>query len=194
MALGNLKKETGGTPASERLDPVIAEVERVARLLNDYLSLAKHTPEPPRLTNVRDLVGDLLTLLQYQTAPTVQFESDIPDDLECNFPRDRVRQALLNLIINAAQAMESRKGAIVVSAKRDDSELVLNVCDDGPGFPPPLLAGQPPATFTTSREAGTGLGLAMVRRTVRDLGGSLQLTNRTPHGGAVCLRLPCPHA
>ncbi len=146
------------------------------------------------MTNVKDLVGDLLTLLQYQTAPTVQFESRIPDDLECKLPRDRVRQTLLNLIINAAQAMESREGSILVCANRADGELVVSVSDEGPGFPPELLARQSSSTFTTSRESGTGLGLAMVRRTVNDLGGSLQLENNEPHGAVVRFHLPCPDA
>jgi two-component system NtrC family sensor kinase len=67
---------------------------------------------------------------------------------------------------------------------------VIQVNDEGPGFPEEMLrAGIRP--FATGRAGGTGLGLAMVRRFVRDIDGELLLENRTPHGGRVTLRLSC---
>ena len=65
----------------------------------------------------------------------------------------------------------------------------ITVTDDGPGFPPELLeSGIRP--FFSTRERGTGLGLAVVRRFARDVGGELALSNRDPHGAEVKLTLP----
>ena len=66
----------------------------------------------------------------------------------------------------------------------------ITVSDDGPGFPPELLqSGIRP--FFSTRERGTGLGLAMVRRFARDVGGNVELANLDPHGARVALILPC---
>lgn len=79
---------------------------------------------------------------------------------------------------------------MTVLAEVEDGNLILEVRDDGPGFPEDLLdlVGQP---FRTGRESGTGLGLAMVRRLASDLGGSLSITNLVPEGASVVLTLPC---
>jgi len=82
-----------------------------------------------------------------------------------------------------------RQGAARADVQADGRTLRISVCDNGPGFPPELLdAGIRP--FFSMRERGTGLGLAMVRRFARDVGGTLELANRIPHGAQVTLILP----
>ena len=80
-------------------------------------------------------------------------------------------------------------GEIVIEAKQEGRMLRITVSDDGPGFPPELLASGIRPYFST-RERGTGLGLAMVSRFTRDVGGSLDLANRQPRGAQVTLVLP----
>jgi len=189
MSLGNLRRDVADPELAERLALVIAEIERMTRLLNDYLSTARHAPEVARPVKLRRLIEDLLGLLRYQVPAHVKLECSVPDHLECTVPRDRLRQALLNLVINSVQALGEDAGRVLVSARREGNSVALAVCDDGPGFPPSLLTGgvQP---FATGREAGTGLGLAMVRRLALDLGGELELENMKPRGA--CARLVVP--
>jgi nitrogen fixation/metabolism regulation signal transduction histidine kinase len=68
--------------------------------------------------------------------------------------------------------------------------LRLDISDDGPGFPPDLLEYGIRA-FITHRAEGTGLGLSMVQRFARTVGGNVMLSNREPHGACVRLELPC---
>jgi signal transduction histidine kinase len=189
MSLGNLRREFTDADLIERLDLVISEIERLTRMLNQYLSNARHHPEPTRPVALASLVADLIALLRYQVPKHIQLEAAVPQDLTCLLPRDRIRQALLNLILNAAHALGDESGSVRVSAAREDRWLVLSVCDDGPGFPPEMLeSGVLP--FATRNEAGTGLGMAMVRRVVLDLGGDLQIENVQPRGACVRLSLP----
>lgn len=104
-------------------------------------------------------------------------------------PRDRMRQTLLNLILNAIEAMGDGTGTVRVTAERSDGRLRWSVRDDGPGFPENLLA-RPVGPFVTHRENGTWLGLATVRRFVKDLDGDLLLENRDGGGARVVLELP----
>lgn len=188
-ALENLRREVDDTAQGHRLGLLREEAERMVRLLNQYLDASRHAPEPAVLTDVGALVRDLLTLLRYQAPPSVKLNEAVEEGLECVMPPGRIRQALLNLVGNSLQALGASPGTVTVLAERKGDALLLEVRDDGPGFPKALLAvaGQP---FRTGRDSGTGLGLATVHRTAVDLGGSLTIRNLEPRGASVALRLP----
>lgn len=190
MSLGNLRRDAADPDVVERLNAIVVEIDRVTRLLGQYLLIARHAPEPLRSVDVAALVRDLLELLKYQVPEHVTLGSQVPEGLECALPRDRIRQVLLNLVLNAVQALGETPGTVLIEAVRNGDRLRVSVMDEGPGFPPEQLASRPRA-FVTQREAGTGLGLVMVRRFVEDLGGELQLANREPHGARITLTLPC---
>jgi signal transduction histidine kinase len=135
------------------------------------------------------LIDEFLILVRYQVPTGIVLQQQVSADLVCLLPVAGLRQALLNLVLNAVQALGDR-GQVTVAAEREGAGLVLTVSDDGPGFPPERLqVGVRP--FATGRADGTGLGLAMVRRFTRDHDGELELNNLEPHGARVSLRLPC---
>ncbi|UHD17627.1 ATP-binding protein [Thiocapsa bogorovii] len=193
MACGKLHRALGDTEHAARIAAVIDELKRINQLLTSQVDAAHHVPEPLEVVAVKQLVDELLTLLRYQIPDRISITSHVPGDLSCLLPAAGLRQALLNLILNAVQAMPEQ-GHIQIAAGREDGALWLRVADTGPGFPQELLrAGIRP--FATGRQGGTGLGLAMVRRFVRDHDGDLLLANQTsPHqtsdGAIVTLRLP----
>lgn len=190
MSLGNLRREIAEPDLVARLDQVVAELERLTRMLNEALAAAHHSPEPARPLDLRALVDDLMALLRHQVPERVVLECRIPDEIECELPPDRIRQALLNLVLNSVRALGDRPGRVAIDAVRRDGTLELSVSDDGPGFPAEMLrAGIRP--FASHLQGGTGLGLAMVRRVAVDLGGEVQLANREPHGAVVRLILEC---
>lgn len=189
VALGNLRDDLSIQDHIERLDLVVAELRRVTTLLNSLLDGARHTPEPLVDVVLDQTVTELLALARYQIARDIQVDHNVPAGLVWRLPRDRFKQALLNLVVNAADALDGRKGHILVSAQKVGDALLLAVSDDGPGFLPHVKeeAGRP---FASGRSGGTGLGLAMVHRLARDLDGDLKLSNIEPHGARVELRLP----
>lgn len=186
--LGNLRAESEDEETGRRIEILSSELRRAVDLLNGYLASARHTPEPERRTDVAALVTELLELVGGSTEG-VAVEVAAPDDLVCLLPRDRVRQALLNLILNGVEATRDVGTKVVVRAERTGDWLDLTVSDDGPGFPPDLTSDNI-RPFSSTRVGGTGLGLAMVRRTVQDLGGSLQLSSSDSGGARVLVRLP----
>jgi two-component system NtrC family sensor kinase len=186
--LDNLRAETGDEDTGRRVDLLSSELRRAVDLLNGYLASARHTPEPQRPTDVGALVSELVELVGGR-AEGVDIRIDAPDDLVCVLPRDRVRQALLNLILNGVDATRGTGTSVWVRAEHDGDWLDLTVSDDGPGFPADFTAASI-RPFASSRPEGTGLGLAMVRRTVRDLGGNLEISNREEGGARVLVRIP----
>jgi two-component system NtrC family sensor kinase len=189
MSLGNLRREVSDPDVAERLTVVVSEIERVSGLLEQYLSSARHAPEPARRVDIGELVSSLLDLLQYQVPRHIVLESRIQESIACVAPRNRLRQVLLNLVLNSVQALGEDEGVVVITASRNGSELRVSVCDDGPGFPQEIVRGQIRA-FGTQRSTGTGLGLIMVKRVVEELGGDMDLSNREPHGACVTLTFP----
>ncbi|HVO23675.1 MAG TPA: ATP-binding protein [Candidatus Margulisiibacteriota bacterium] len=189
MTLSNLRAEIQDPELVERLDLVINELSRLTRLLNEIVDASRHAPEPLRTVDLAAVVDDMFTLTRYQLPPQVHLESQIPAGLACKLPQDRLRQALLNLLLNAAAVLSDRGGTVTVAAAREGNQIRIAVSDDGPGFPPELVQNGVRPFFST-RAGGTGLGLAMVRRLARDLGGTLTLANREPHGACVTLLLP----
>jgi signal transduction histidine kinase len=190
MACSKLRRNLGDSAQEARVEAVLKELRRLDLLLTEKVEAARHEPEIPARVCLADLVDGLLTLTRYQSPPGVALRADIPDDLECLLPAAGLRQALLNLLLNAIQ-IQGAEGRVMLAARRQDDRVALWVEDEGPGFPPEMLrAGVRP--FATGRAGGTGLGLAMVRRFARDHDGELELANREPRGARVTLRLPCP--
>jgi len=190
LSLENLRRDVPDAALGERLDMAVVELRRLTRLLNGLLQQSSHVPEPPRMVSVHRLVQELATLIRYQLPPNVRLVTHAPQELSCRIPEDGIRQAVLNLVLNAVAVLGDSPGTVTIDVDYRDGALCVQVLDDGPGFPREMLAGgiRP---FVTSREAGTGLGLAIVRRFARDLGGELSIANRPPRGACVTLTLPC---
>jgi len=194
LACTNLREELNqrlGSPEyNERIDMITGEIDRIITMQNTLLDHSRHKPEPSYDITIATTVNDLIKLASYQIPRQIQLEQHIADDIVCHLPEGLFRQSLLNLILNANQALGEREGRITIDAILSEGMLRLDVCDDGPGFPPDLLEFGIRA-FITHRAEGTGLGLSMVQRFARTVGGNVLLSNRTPHGACVTLELPC---
>jgi signal transduction histidine kinase len=190
MALSGIRRELTDPEQGTRLDLAIGEVKRVSRSLNGLLDLARQPPEPAVQVRLADLATELIALLRYQVPDTICLRHSIAPDLTCRLPEGGFRQALLNLMLNSTEAIGAGAGEIELRSSHGEGQLSVSVIDDGPGFPEELLEnGVRP--FTTWREGGTGLGLAMVRRFVKNMGGELVLERRQPRGASVTMLLPC---
>lgn len=189
MAFSNLRREIDDPRQCERMELITNELKRLARLLNDMLDQSRHTPETATDFDLATLIRDLLTLTRYQIAETTTLSYDMPEPLLVHLPESGLRQALLNLILNAAEILEGNNGHINIQVHSKANAINITVSDNGPGFCPDMLNyGIRP--FRTSRQRGTGLGLAMVQRFAKDLGGSIKLANQQPHGACVTVALP----
>jgi two-component system NtrC family sensor kinase len=193
LACANLQADLTDSEHKQRLGLIMGELDRAVAVLNALLDQARHRPEPLREVDLEKSVDRLLQLLRYQLPAAIRLREDIPAGLVCSLPEALFQQALLNLVLNAAQALGAGSGEINVVARNEDGRLILTVRDDGPGFSEGML-DQGVRLFASQRAGGTGLGLAMVQRFARALGGELKLANAEPHGAQVTLELPCTHA
>ena len=187
MAFNNLRREIENENQSERLSLIDSELKRLALLLNEMLQASKYTPEKSSTFDLSVLIRDLVTLVRYQIPKNLELKFTTDQVLPVHLPESGLRQSLLNLLLNSADAFEGKAGEIVISCFVIDNFLTVQVRDNGHGFAQEWLDyGIRP--FRTSRERGTGLGLAMVQRFVKNNNGTLTLNN--DKGAIVRMMLP----
>jgi PAS domain S-box-containing protein len=182
---------------SQRLEPQRSEhpiaLEMIKRLdglnarVNDLLLYAK--PRAPRLEAVplQPLIKSTIALLNRDPALTATASEVRGDQLSCLGYVELLREALLNLLLNAAQAMGGH-GTIRVAVKGND-RVTVDVTDTGPGIPSDIAPKVFEPFFTTKR-AGTGLGLAIVRRLLELQQGDVTILSTSPTGTTIRVTLP----
>jgi two-component system NtrC family sensor kinase len=190
LALTNLRRETESVDHADRLDMILDEINRITRLLNGLLDQARHRPEAARDVNLAELCNTLAHLVHYLLPPNIALIIEVPDNLHCMITDDGLRQALLNLILNASKSIGEKTGNIILAAKPAEDHIEISITDSGGGFSDTRLS-HGPRLFISDHESGTGLGLAITRRFVNDLGGRLTLDNPPAGGARVTLYLPC---
>jgi signal transduction histidine kinase len=185
-------------PEEERefIGRIQRETERIHRTIRDLLDFSRSEPaDRDRIESSADLaevVSDTVKLLDRQNRFR---EIELALALDHDLPRvrgdeERLRQLLLNLLFNAADALGG-KGRVEVRATNGGGVVQLRVEDDGPGIDREIL-NQIFDPFVTTKPAGqgTGLGLAVCHTIVERLGGSISAANREQGGAVFEVRLP----
>ena len=184
-------------PDREVLEDLRQEVRRIEKVLNDMLAYAK--PKPPQFgrADLQETFARMLQLARQQTgSKNVQFSIHVPPALPAfRMDSEQLHQVLLNLVLNGIQAIE-QEGKITVAARIEtaggpgQADMVeISVSDTGVGIPPESLERIFRPFYTTKR-GGTGLGLSLCQRIIRQHGGTLTVESEVGKGSRFILHLP----
>jgi signal transduction histidine kinase len=172
------------------LEIVQGEVRRLNGIVEEFLSMARPAPLKREPLRAADLLQEVLALTGPQAeAARVRIERRVPPDLPAlEADRDRLKQVLLNLILNALDAMPDG-GTLTVEGTAAGGALTLAVADTGPGIAPDVLSRlfEP---YVTTKAKGLGLGLAIARRVVEDHGGRIEAESLAGQGTRIVMALP----
>jgi two-component system, cell cycle sensor histidine kinase and response regulator CckA len=177
--------------AKRSVNELSEHVRRGAALTRQLLLFSRRETAKLERVDLGEIVKDAMGLLRRLVRANLRFEVDVGTaSLPIEADRGQIEQVLMNLVVNASDAMP-KGGLVVVGAHQEEQWVVLRVADDGPGVPEELRSRIFEPFFTTkSTGAGTGLGLAVVHGIVAQHGGSIDITE-TPGGGATfTIRLP----
>jgi signal transduction histidine kinase len=183
------------------LEEVLSETRsgllRIQQIVGDLKGFSRMDAEEASACSLAGVVADAARLATVRLKHVARLTVEVPGTLpEVFVTPQRLTQVLLNLLVNAGDALEDKgvaqsQGEIRVRGEMSGSRVVLLVEDNGPGFPPAVLSRLFEAFFTTKGpEKGTGLGLSISRELVERFGGTLRAENR-PEGGAR-LRIELP--
>jgi len=177
---------------SGRVERLLTEVQRLELLVSSTLLLGGEQPLELAPTQVRALIAEVVDLMGPSLAHLgIRVDSRCGEVLQAPLDRGRVRQALLNLIVNAADAMP-QGGALRISADQDAaaSRVLLRVEDTGPGLSDEVRARLHDAPVST-KPFGLGLGMTVCREVAAAHGGELRMERSSELGGA-CFVLAFP--
>jgi signal transduction histidine kinase len=177
---------------SGRVERLLTEVQRLELLVSSTLMLGGEQPLDLALTRIRPLIAEVLDLMGPSLAHLgIRVDSRCDEGVQARLDRGRVRQALLNLIVNAADAMP-QGGALRISAEQDAaaSRALIFVEDSGPGVPEDVRARLGDSSVST-KPFGLGLGMTVCREVAAAHGGELRIERSSELGGA-CFVLAFP--
>jgi signal transduction histidine kinase len=193
------KKFRAGTQEFDDARLVEREIQRLERIVNDFLLFAR--PAEPEMTNVTPaaLFQEIQSLFDHSLAENnIQLRIEQSPPLRFRADTAQIKQVLINLVQNAADAI-GRNGVITLRARRDRKRLantdanvvVLEVVDTGKGISPEVQERLFDPFFTT-KDSGTGLGLSIAAGIVQKHGGALQYQTQLDYGTTFGILLPEP--
>jgi CheY-like chemotaxis protein len=167
---------------------------RIHRIVRDLGSFSHADDDATSAINVNSAVESALTMLRNELKYRARVERDLRATSAVRANSARLGQVFLNLIMNAAQALEEagiKRNLVTVSSFESGPDVVVQVQDNGPGIPPEILPRIFDSFFTTKpRGVGTGLGLPISQGIVRSLGGEITVESRPQAGSIFRVRLP----
>ncbi|NCD25597.1 MAG: sensor histidine kinase [Deltaproteobacteria bacterium] len=179
-------------PALSRqmLDNIYQEVSRSRDIVKGLLEFARETEFCLKPLPLAEVVRRAISLVSSETPTGVHIDSQVPEDIRLPLDSQRFQEVLLNLLINAIQAI-TPPGTITIDGWRDvgAGQAVLRIRDTGSGIAPEHM-GRIFDPFFTLKESGTGLGLAVVFGIIKKHGGTVAVDSTPGQGTCFTIRLP----
>jgi signal transduction histidine kinase len=179
------------------------ETNRCTNIIQNLLKFSRQEKVTFESVDVNQVAKDAMAIVEHQLEMNkVKLISDLDDALpNISGNANQIQQVLINLMINAQQAMEGRPGEVTVATSANNGHVEVQVIDTGPGIPEELQAKIFEPFFTTKPVGkGTGLGLSVSYGIIQEHKGDIQLTSSPDEGTCFSLTFPggamkssCPH-
>jgi signal transduction histidine kinase len=187
-----LKNKLGdaSAPAVRHLEVIDSEIHRLDRVVQTLVDFSRPVELALREQDLRSVIGDVLTLSTAELSTrNVTLAGRMPENpLVANVDADLLKQAVLNVIQNGAQAMPDG-GKLEVTLEEDRKTAVLRISDEGMGIPEDIREKIFDLYFTT-KAGGSGIGLAMTYRILQLHHGSIEVQSKQDRGTEFQLRIP----
>lgn len=176
--------------ASVKIQALQKEVQRLEEILNDFLRFARGQKlelESHDINEVLDEVVDFVTpkIKQKNIMILKNYDENLP---RCRIDSSLIKQAILNIIINAEQAME-KGGELMIRTSRNKKYVQIDITDTGSGIPEDITDKIFQVYFST-KKAGTGLGLPTTKRIIEEHKGTLSVQSEEGKGTCFSIQLP----
>jgi two-component system, sporulation sensor kinase E len=175
---------------SDSLDVAKEEIKRLDSIINQFLRAIRPAPLETRLENINTLVEESIGFLAAEIADRdIIVEKELRKDLPpIEVDRSQIKQAFYNVIKNSFQAMKTA-GILHIATDIVNDQIVVTFTDTGGGIPADAM-GQIFQPYFTTKKSGSGLGLLVVRRIVREHGGEIDIVSDEGKGLTLTIRLP----
>lgn len=187
---GIARPQTDPGEVAAMVQDIADEVDRLEGIMRDFLHLARPDPARVEAVEVRELLESVARLVEGPCrAQNVEFAWECAASVWAAADPSQLKQVLLNLVLNAQQAMP-QGGRLDLRCLAPDDGVRIEVSDTGPGIPEGIRDKMFQPFFSTKKE-GTGLGLSICRRLVEQMHGSIDFITEPGKGTTFIVRLPC---
>jgi PAS domain S-box-containing protein len=181
----------------EALESVVSNTYRASEILAGIRNQIKKAPPRTSRLDVNEAIGEVIALVQGELLKNhVSVQMRLADEVPpVMADRVQLQQVMMNLIVNAIEAMADVSEAerdLLVSTESRSAGLLVTVADSGPGIPPEERT-RIFESFITTKEGGVGIGLSICRSIIEGHGGRLWADANQPHGAALHFTLPVKH-
>ncbi|MEN8257651.1 MAG: ATP-binding protein [Thermodesulfobacteriota bacterium] len=190
-----LEKDFVSDPTTQALmNIIVRESDKLEATIHGFLDYSRPMEPVMDWFSLKSLTEEAISMAHNDPHwHDVEIHINIPDALDCWADANQMRQVLTNLITNAVHAMvHVEKPLLIIAAQEEDHDgkprHVIEISDNGPGIPAPLL-GQIFDPFFTTQESGTGLGLSIVNQIIASHEGTLKVNSDTS-GTSFAISLP----
>lgn len=178
-------------PLEDHLATARTEIGRLDSILKQFLHAVRPTVPRRERQDLHALIRETLRLLEAELesrhiAVELDFDENLPPAI---IDGGQFQQVFYNLVRNAYQALAGENGRISIRTRHNDYEITIVVEDNGTGIPPEHM-GAIFEPYRTTKASGTGLGLLIVRRIVREHGGEISIESQENEGTRVVIHLP----
>jgi len=185
------RKDLDLPTAVKAFESIEDQTERCAHIVNSLLDFTRNRATMPRYHKIAEILDETLTYVEYQhTFDNIRVIKNYQPDLEVFGDRSRFVQVFLNIITNAADAMDGRGNLRLTTTEAEPDFSIVEVNDSGSGIEQTVMHKIFDPFFTTKDPGkGTGLGLAIVRKVVQESGGHV-LAHSQPGSTSLFVKLP----
>lgn len=185
-----LFRKMEGREGQRYTEIIIAEVDRLNRVISDVLDFARPLQPEWRMTDVNELMQEVLDLIESEIESShitlkKKFSTNLP---MTTLDRQHIKQALLNLIHNGIEAI-GESGKLLIGTESADGAILVKIRDSGPGIPDEIREKIFEPFFTT-KQRGTGLGLALASKIIKSHSGRIEVESKRGRGTTFKIFLP----
>ncbi|MDR1148100.1 MAG: ATP-binding protein [Spirochaetaceae bacterium] len=178
---------------NKHITTINEEIQRLNKIVVDFLFAIRPMEIFPVRSNINELIKDIIKFVHYELENAdikykLRMEKDIPI---IKIDKRYIKQALLNLIKNSIEAMSDSGGQLTISTESNEQEITVSIHDNGPGIPGSDIARIFEPYFTTKIK-GSGLGLTLVFKIVREHSGEIAVKSKAGEGTCFTIKLPLP--
>lgn len=188
-----LRKLTPGdrAPLEENLETARQEIQRLDTILKQFLHAVRPTKPTRERCDLHFLLKETLKLLEPELASRrIAVELDLAEFLPpATIDPGQFQQVFYNLIRNAYQALPGNHGRIIIRTRFSEYEFTITIEDNGTGISPEHM-GALFEPYRTTKSSGSGLGLLIVRRIIREHGGEIEIDSKENEGTRILIHLP----
>ncbi|NOX38650.1 MAG: HAMP domain-containing protein [Calditrichaeota bacterium] len=177
----------------QEMEAILENINRISRIVRELVDFSRPTSEELQPTDVNRVIQSAVGIMRYdQRAKHITFHVDLDPSLPpLTLVADQLQQVLINILVNALDAMETRGQDLYVRSRRQDRQVIIEVEDTGIGIPEDALSKIFEPFYTTKEVGrGTGLGLTVSYGIIRKFKGDIQVESKVGKGTTFRIILP----